>query len=199
MKRFGFLLLTFFMLVCIQPVSGQSSRDAMEESNHEFAEWTASLAGFVRDVRFDEKDMQSFLSLYDDFSDIGVHSENGDEEYVDFNTILDDAEYLSWARARGIDSETWLRKTMRIIAVMMRTEMEENGSEEQLDLESQLAELEEMRSRIGEESYQQMKQALEAGAAALAGMEDSYHNLPVPTGTEKTLIAKYKERLMNLE
>ena len=63
MKRFGFLLLMFFMLVGISPVSGQSSQDAMEESNHEFAEWTESLADFVRDVRFDEKDLQSFLSL----------------------------------------------------------------------------------------------------------------------------------------
>lgn len=198
MKRLGFFLLMVLMLVCTPPVSGQTSQDAIEESNHEFTEWTKSLAEFVKDVRFNEEDLQSYISLYDDFNEIGADDPE-EEEFADFNTILDDAEYLAWARARGLDSGKWLKKTMRIIAVMMRMEMEENSSEGQIDLKSQLAELEEMRSRVGEESYQQMKQALEAGSSALAGMEESYKNLPVPTETEKTLIAKYKDRLMELE
>ena len=56
-----------------------------------------------------------------------------------------------------------------------------------------------MKDHIGEETYQEMKKAMAAGAVAMQGQEDSYRNLPVPTDAEKALLAKYNDQLMHLE
>ena len=88
---------------------------------------------------------------------------------------------------------------MRITAVMMRTQLEENMSGGQFDMKEQLVELEKMREQMGEEMYLQMKEALEAGAAAMQGLDNSYKELPVPTASEKILLVKYNNQLMSLE
>lgn len=198
MKRIGLLLIAVFMLVFVSPVSGQSGQDDAADSTLQFEQWSKNLAEFVKDVRFNEKDIQSFISLADDFNSIGAE-EDDDEEYVDFSTILNDSEYLSWARSKGIDSDIWLKKSMRIIAVMMRTEIEANRSEEQFDMQAQMKELEEMRAQMGEEAYQQSIQAMTAVSAAMQGLDNATKNLPVPTDAEKALLAKYKDELMSIE
>jgi hypothetical protein len=198
MKKIGLLLLALFMLVYASSASGQSSRDDIAASTIQFEQWSKSLAEFVQDVRFNEKDIQSFISLADDFNSIG-RAEDDEEEYVDFGTVLHDSKYLSWARSKGIDSEIWLKKSMRIIAVMMRTEIEANSSEEQLDMQAQIEQLEEMRTQMGEEAYQQTLQAMAAASAAMQGLDQAYKNLPVPTEAEKALLAQYKDQLMYVE
>jgi hypothetical protein len=198
MKKIGLLLLALFMLVYASSASGQSSRDDIAASTIQFEQWSKSLAEFVQDVRFNEKDIQSFISLADDFNSIG-RAEDDEEEYVDLGTVLHDSKYLSWARSKGIDSEIWLKKSMRIIAVMMRTEIEANSSEEQLDMQAQIEQLEEMRAQMGEEAYQQTLQAMAAASAAMQGLDQAYKNLPVPTEAEKALLAQYKDQLMYVE
>ena len=83
--------------------------------------------------------------------------------------------------------------------MMMKTSIEESKSEGHFDMTAQLAEIEKMREQMGEEMYQQMKQAMEAGAAAMQGLDESYKELPEPTASERILLVKYKEQLMNLE
>ena len=197
MKKTGLLLLALFMLVYVSPASGQSSRDDIAASNIQFEHWSKNLAEFIQDVRFNEKDIQSFISLADDFNSIG-RAEDNEEEYVDFGTVLHDSEYLSWARSKGIDSEIWLKKSMRIIAVMMQAEIEANSSEEQLDMQAQMEQLEEMRAQMGEEAYQQTLQAMAAASATMQGLDQAYKNLPVPTKAEKALLVKYKDQLMHV-
>jgi len=199
MKNLCLALLSVFVLITVSPAAGQSSRDDIAASNRQFEEWTKRLGAFVTGVRFDEADVQSFIRLYDDFTAIGNEHYDAGEEYVDFNAILHDAEYRSWAKSKNLDYDLWLRKTMRIIAVMMRTEIEANNAEEQSDMQAQLEELEKMKEHMGEEAYQQMKQAMTDGTLAMQGMEDAYRNLPVPTDAEKALLAKYAAQLMNLE
>jgi hypothetical protein len=199
MKKTCLLLLSVFMLFYITPALGESSQDDIEESNRQFQQWTKSLAEFVKDVRFNEEDVQSLISQWDDFAAIGGKEADEEEEFIDFSTILNDAEYLSWAKERDLDSDMWLKKTMRIMAVIMRAEIEENESGETFDMEAQMKEIEEMRAQVGEEAYQQMKEALAAGAAALQGMEDFHKHLPVPSDAEKAVLTKYRDQLMNME
>jgi hypothetical protein len=198
MKKICLLLLSVFMLFCVSPASGQSSQDDIGESSRQFEQWTKSLAEFVKDVRFNEDDVQNLISQWDDFNAIGGAEDDEEEEYIDFSTILNDAEYRSWAKSKGLDSDMWLKKTMRIMAVLMRTEIEKNSSVETFNMEAQLDELEEMRTQIGEEAYQQMKQAM-AAAASMQGMEDIHRHLPVPSDAEKALLEKYNDQLINLE
>ena len=197
MKKLCLLLLSAFLIFGFSPANIQASQADLAESNSQFEQWTKNLGEFVKDVRFNEEDMQSFISRYDDFAAIG--GESDEEEYPDFSTILQDKSYLTWAESNRLNSTMWLKKSMRIIAVMMRTEIEANSSEEQFDLQAQLEELEKMKDHIGEETYQEMKKAMAAGAVAMQGQEDSYRNLPVPTDTEKALLAKYNDQLMHLE
>jgi len=199
MKKIILLLLSFFMLMSGSPAIGQSSQDEINESSRKFQEWAVSISEFVKDVRFNEKDVHDFINQRDEFNAFGEEQDSDDEEYVDFNSILNDPAYLYWAKSKGLDSDDWLKKSMRITAVMMRTQMEENMSESQFDMTDQLAELEKMRDQMGEEMYLQMKQALEAGAAAMQGLNNFYKELPVPTDTEKALLLKYKNQLMQME
>lgn len=200
MKKIWFVLLSVFMLCSVSPAAGQSSQDDMDASNRQFEEWAISLSEFVKDVRFNEEDVQSLLSLWDDFTTVGGEEPEEDEgEFMDFNSILNDKVYRSWADSKGIEGEMWLKKSMRIMAMIMRSSIEANSSGEQFDIKAQLAELEEMRAQMDEEAYQQMKQAMEAGAAAMQGLDNSYKHLPVPTDSEKMLLAKYNDQLMNLE
>ena len=200
MKKICLLLLPFFMLLNVSPVAGQSYQDEVAESNRQFEEWTISLSEFVKDVRFTEEDVQSLLSLWEEFSVIsGGEEGEEEEEFEDFSTMLQDEAYRSWAKSKGINGEMWLKKTMRIIAAMMWKTIEENASEEQFDMKAQLEELEAMRADIGEEVYQEMKKGIEASAAAMEGLDKAYKNLPVPTEEEKKLLAKYQDQLMDIE
>ena len=199
MKKIILLLLSFFMLMSGSPAIGQSSQDEINESSRKFQEWAVSISEFVKDVRFNEKDVHDFINQRDEFNAFGEEQDSDDEEYVDFNSILNDPAYLSWAKSKGLDSDDWLKKSMRITAVMMRTQMEENMSGSQFDMTGQLAEIEKMRDQMGEEMYLQMKQALEAGAAAMQGLNNFYKELPDPTDTEKALLLKYKNQLMQME
>ena len=200
MKKVFLLLLSLFMIMGAPYAIGQSAHDEVDPSNREFQEWAKTLSEFVKDVRFNEKDMQDFINLWGDFSAFGDNQDSGnEEEYIDFNSILNDSAYRSWTKSKGLDSNEWLKKSMRITAVMMRTQLEENMSGGQFDMKEQLVELEKMKEQMGEEMYLQMKEALEAGAAAMQGLDNSYKELPVPTASEKILLVKYNNQLMNME
>ncbi len=200
MKKICLMLLAVFLLFGVSPAAGRPGRADITPSERQFEQWTEKLSEFVRDVRFNEEDMQSFIRLYPEFSAIGGDQhDSGEEEYVDFNAVLQDPEYRSWAGSKGLDSDMWLKKTMRIIAIMMRTEMAADNSAVRFDMQAQLEELEKMKDHMGEEVYRQMKQAMTEGSVAMQNMEDSSRNLPVPTGTEKALLAKYNDQIMNLE
>ena len=199
MKKIWFLIISLFMLINVSSALAQSSQDEINDSSVQFEEWTKTLSEFVKDVRFNEKDVQNLISQWDDFNSFGEEQDTDEEEYIDFNSILNDSAYRSWAQSRGLDSDEWLKKTMRIMAMIMRTQIAASKSESQFDKTAQLAEIEKMRAQVGEEMYLQMKQAMAAGAAAMQGIDNSYKHLPVPTDSEKTLLIKYNDQLMNLE
>ena len=199
MKKICLLIASFFMLLSVSSALAQSGQDETDQSNQQYEEWTKSLAEFVKDVRFNETDVQSLISQWGDFNSIGEQQETDDEEYVDFSNILNDSAYRSWAQSKGLDSETWLKKSMRIMAMIMRTQYETSMSESTFDMTAQLAEIEKMRAQVGEEMYQQMKEAMAAGAAAMQGLDNSIKHLPLPTDSEKILLAKYNNQLMNLD
>jgi len=200
MKKTVLLLLSFFMLISVSTAIGQSSQDEFDQSSREFQEWAKNVSEFVKDVRFNEKDIQNFISQWDDFNALGDEQGMGDEEeYVDFNSILNNPAYIAWAKSKGMDSEEWLKKSMRITAMMMKTSIQKSKSQGQFDMTGQMAEIEKMRAQIGEEMYQQMKQATEASAAAMKSLDDSSNELPEPTESEKMLLVKYNRQLMNLE
>jgi hypothetical protein len=199
-KKIYLLLFSVFLLLNVSPVVGQTFQDEMDESNRQFEVWAVSLSDFVKDVQFNEEDVQSLITLWKDFTALGGEEGAEDKEYVDFKTILQDEAYRTWAKSKGINGEIWLKKTMRILAVMMRKTIDEaNNAEEQFDMKAQLEELENLRAEMGEEAYQEMKKGIEASAAAMEGLDNAYKHLPVPTDAEKTLLTKYEAQLQEIE
>ena len=128
-----------------------------------------------------------------------VTGDDEEEEMIDFEELLAFPEYRSWAKSKGLDPDTWLKKFMRVQAMLMKEAMGEGASEGQAQMKAQLAEMEARRAQMGEEMYQQMKQAMEAGAMALDNVNTAYEKLPDPMPSEKELINRYRDQLMNLE
>ena len=103
MKKVFLLLLSLFMIIGAPYAIGQSAHDEVDPSNREFQEWAKTLSEFVKDVRFNEKDMQDFINLWGDFSTFGDNQDSGnEEEYVDFNSILNDS------TVPGLSQKGWI-------------------------------------------------------------------------------------------
>lgn len=183
----------------------QSYEESVEESNREFTESMAALSEFVKDVHFNEKDVNSVLANLRDFIAVGEDLDDGavvegDDggETINFQELIAYPAYRSWAKSRGLDPETWLKKFMRI-QVMLMKEAGAGGMDGGADeIRRQLAELEGQRAQMGEEVYQQMKAAMEAGAATMNVVQKAYSNMPDPTAAEKKLLEKYGEQLMDM-
>jgi hypothetical protein len=175
-----------------------------EQSDAEFKESMKAMADFVRDVTFDEDDIKNIIAYWDDIQSFGEEEEetayeDDEEETADYSELLAHPEYRSWAKSKGFDPDKWLKKFLRIQVMMMKVEMAAAASEGREQMKVQLAELEARRAQIGEEAYQQMKQAMEAGAAALDNVGDAYRDFPEPTSSEKALIERYREQIMDLQ
>ncbi len=174
-----------------QPNSGQ-------DPEQYFRDWIASASEFVSDVTFNESDVESFLRYWGDLETLGMEDEEEDteEDLFDFASLLSHPEYEAWARAQGLAPESWMRKSMRIMLMLMREQFQEHMAEAEEDLPEQLKLLEEQRSQMGEEMYQQMKQAIESSAAMMKTARGASSNFPQPTAVEQKALDKHRAALM---
>ena len=179
---------------------GQTVEQTVEETQERFAAWVTDVNEFVGDVRFDEGDLRSLLDNWDDFSVFGENlkkdSEEGSEEMPDFGEILEDEDYRRWASQAGVDPEDWLRKSMRIFATMMRGQVLTNMSLAEEQIPKQMEMIEGQRSQLGDEMYQQMKQAMDMTLVTMKNMTETAGRLPQPTDAEEELLNKYNAELL---
>jgi hypothetical protein len=167
----GRILIAFLAawLLSAGTVPAQSYMAEVEESNREMQESMEAWADFIKDVNFDEKDVKDVIGYWGEISALDVSDEEEvvtfdeeEEEMIDFEELLAFPEYRSWAKSKGLDPDTWLKKFMRVQAMLMKDAMGEGVVEGQAQMKAQLAEIEAQRAQLGEEMYQQMKQAMEA-------------------------------------
>ena len=188
-------------VVALAPVMfAQTVEQTVEETQERFAAWVADVNEFVGDVRFGEGDLRSLLDNWDDFSVIGENlkkgSEEGSEEMPDFGEILEDEDYRRWASQAGVDPEDWLRKSMRIFATMMRGQVLTNMALAEEQIPKQMEMIEGQRSQLGDEMYQQMKQAMDMTLVTMKNMTETAGRLPQPTDAEEELLNKYNAELL---
>ena len=193
------------LMLTATAAGAQPYGEAVEESNRKFSEMMKEMAAFVKDVTFDEKDIESALKYGGELDELGgggvnegweeVEEDSGD--MIDFKAILANADYRSWAEERGLDPDLWMKKHMRIQAMMMQEGLAATASQGSAGLKAQLAEIEAQRAQMGEEVYQQMKQAMEMGAATMDTLSTAYDNFPEPTASEKALIERYRDQFMD--
>lgn len=195
------LLICVLGLIGVATVTfGQTVEQTVEETQERFAAWVAEVNEFVDEVRFDEGDLRSLLDNWDDFSVFGENlkkdSEEGSEEMPDFGEILEDEDYRRWASQAGVDPEDWLRKSMRIFATMMRGQVLTNMSLAEEQIPKQMEMIEGQRSQLGDEMYQQMKQAMDMTLVTMKNMTETAGRLPQPTAAEEGLLNKYNAELL---
>jgi hypothetical protein len=156
----------------------------------------------VKDVTFNEDDVKSMIALMgelDTLSGGGVNEgwdeiEKEDDEVIDFKAILNDSEYRSWAKSRGLDPDTWMKKFLRFQLMTAKVAVADYASEGAAQLEAQLAQIEAQRGQMGEEAYQQTMDAMRAGSAAMSGAAAAYKEFPDPTPSERELIERYADQ-----
>jgi len=183
-----------------QPYGG-----AAEESGRRFSEMMKEMGDFVKDVTFEEEDIKSVLKYREELDELGgggvnegmAAVEEDSDDMIDFKEVLANADYRSWAKERGLDPDLWMKKFMRVQAMMMQEGLAATASQGSAELQAQLAGLEAQRAQIGEEVYQQMKQAMEMGAATMNSLSTAYDDFPEPTASEKALIERYRDQFMD--
>lgn len=185
-------------------VTAQSLEENVEESNRKFRETMQEAADFVRDVTFNEDDVKSMLAYMGELDDLGGGGvnegwdeiEEDDDEVLDFKGILADSEYRAWAKSRGLDPDTWMKKFMRFQLMTAKEAVAAYASDGSAQIEAQMAQIEAQRGQMGEEAYQQMMEAMKAGSAAVSGAAAAYKDFPEPTSSEKALIERYKDKFV---
>jgi len=194
-------LLTLLLLTLPSVLAAQIADDDSADSPQAMAAWIDSVAAFTKDVRFDEVDVRRFLELWPDFEQIEDLQEDDDEDVddlVDFRSLLDREEYRTWARLNDVDPEAWLRRSMRIVAVMMRDRMMLAADASASGFAEQLQALKTSPDGTDTELAERMEAAAREGAAVMRQMAAAAARLPKPTDAEQAALDAHQDELAAL-
>ncbi len=193
----GFVLcMTLLVGLGSSCLHAQTTGEQVEDPAALFNEWLTVMTEFTADVRFTEADVKAFLEHWQEANEL-VNEEH-EEEFPDIESILADEAYRSWAKSRGLNPETWMRASMRILLMMSREQMTQHSVAAEEQLAQQQEELEAQRSELGEEMYEQMKQALAMSASMMKSARQAYDKLPEPTKQEQALLDRYRAELQRV-
>ena len=179
------------------PLFAQDVEQATEEALETLDQMSVAVNKFVGDVRFDESDVRSLIELWDEYVEFG-EDDDGTDDAIDFESVLNDDTYLRWAESHGLEAEDWARKTVRITMMIYREQMLEAARVMPEQMAQQMAMLEGQREQLGEEMYQQMKQGMEESAKYGNAIAENARSLPEPTAAEQAVLDKYRAELMML-
>ena len=195
----NFRRLLAVVLIGVAPIAvlAQDVEQATREALDTLDQMAVEVNSFVGDVRFDESDVKSLIDLWEEYSEIGEDQYESEEDF-DFESMLDDDEYLQWAESHGLDAHDWARKTVRITMMLYREQMLEAAEVMPDEMAQQMAMIEEQREQLGEEMYQQMKQGMEESARYGKALVENALSLPQPTAAEQAILDKYRAQLMML-
>lgn len=191
-------------LLVVMLVGGSTMMSAEEQAMTaaiaDFEEWMKVIADFTRGVEFDEKDIRSVIELWPELEELDVMqddetAENAAEFARDVREIVADAEYRAWARANGLDPETFLRRSMRVSTVLMMQQVEGQRAMAAAQQESYRAMVEQSCARVDAETCAEMRAGLEQSLAISAAMTKTLEELPPPTATELALLERYGTEL----
>lgn len=186
-------------LIALVPVAvfAQDVEQAAEEALESLDQMSVEVNNFVGDVRFDESDVKSLIELWEEYTEFEEDDYESDDDF-DFESILNDDAYLSWAASHGLEAEDWARKTVRITMMLYREQMLEAARVMPEQMSQQMAMIEGQREQLGEEMYQQMKQGMEESARYGNAIAENARSLPEPTAAEQAILDKYRAELMTL-
>ena len=186
---------SFWMISAILLAMGSPSTFAdpeMDQAVAEMNDMVIAVNEFTGGVRFDKSDVESLIELWDEYNEFG---DENDEDDIDFDAILSDSEYRSWAASRGLDADDWLRKTIRITMVLFREHVLQSAAMMPEQLAQQMEMIEQQREQLGEEMYQQFKASMETSSRYSELMLDAAKELPQATPSEAAVLESYQDDL----
>ena len=192
-KLLAMVLITGASIAAFAQDSQQATKDALDELD----QMSVQVNSFVGDVRFNESDVKSLIDLWEEYSEIGGDDYESEED-TDFESILNDDEYLQWAESHRLDPDDWARKTVRITMMLYREQMLEAAKTMPAQMAQQMAMLEEQREQLGEEMYQEIKQGMEESAEYGKAIAENARSLPQPTPAEQAILDKYRAEFVML-
>ena len=153
---------------------------------------------FIADVRFDEGDIEKMIELWDDFESSQRFEPDDDDAEMNFDKVLSDPQYRSWAASHGLDAEDYMRKTMRITMMLFAEQMQASAAMMREQIPQQMAMIEAQKDQVGDELYQQMKQGMEESQRYSEALSQSWSKLGKPTAAEQRALDAYSDELMAL-
>jgi hypothetical protein len=201
MKQQGWCTCLGILFLAVAPsvVSAQSETEAIEDGKRKLDKLVTEVQEIAGGVRFDEADVESVIGLWPEFDEFSkIVDDDGDDESVDFKAILADPTYHQWAASHGLDAEDWMRKTVRIMMTLYREQTLQSVALAPQQIQKQMEMIEQQRAQVGEELYQQMKQAMESSAAMSKYMEGAVRKMPEATAAEEAVLDKHRDELMIL-
>lgn len=202
MREVGMRLVVVATL-CVMAVAAwaQPGAEEMQRTAEEYEEWMAAMAEHIADVRFDEGDVQDFLSYWEGFADLddlGTEDDEDWERFKDLDWILGNPAYRAWVAEHGLDAKDWLLKSMRIQMMLMREQMAQSSAMMDEQMPQQMAMIEEQCKSVGPEMCEQMKAAMAASMAMYEGMSRGFDKLPEPTPPEAAALDAHRDELTML-
>ena len=191
------LIVVTYIVVASMVAFAQDVEHATEEALDQLDQMSVEVNSFVGDVRFNESDVQKLIDLWEEYSEIGEEEFEPEEDF-DFESMLSDDRYLSWAKSHDLDADDWARKSVRITMMVYREQMLEAAKIMPEQMAQQMAMLEEQREQLGEEMYQQIRQGMEESARYGDAIASNARSLPQPTPAEQEILDKYRAELMTL-
>jgi hypothetical protein len=153
---------------------------------------------FIADIRFDEGDIQKMVELWADYESNQTYEPGEDDNELNFDKVISDPKYRSWAASHGLDAEDFMRKTTRITMMLFAEQMQASMAMMREQMPEQLAMIEAQKDQVGEELYQQMKQGMEESQRYSEMIAESWSKLGKPTAAEQRALDAYRDELTTL-
>ncbi len=189
------------LLVSASPAAAQQDPEIAEAGRRTEAFVTAMI-DLTKNVRLDEASLKTVLDNMASLDQLKDENESDtltekafrDGKY-DASVILDDPEYVGWARSRGLDPKGFFKDVMRLVSLNMREQIQKSREQMKESMPETRRQIEAMRGQMGEEAYQQAQKSMKAGVEMLNHMAELVDRLPAPSATEARLMEQYRGQI----
>jgi len=194
------ILTIFAVITLLTGIGGQAQtvEESMQNAAMVYSDWMAVIADITRDVEVQERDVQKFIDHWRDLEQLDLtdmDDEDAAEFKRNFDAALSDSRYVSWATARDLDPEEFLRCSLRITGLIMLEQVAAQEVALGKQRARQDAMIEEQCAQTDPKTCDQMKATAEASKAMEKSMAEARKQLRPPSAAERALFDRYGAQL----
>jgi hypothetical protein len=175
---------------------GEKEEDALEHYRAMFKDFDT----VIGKTTVTEEGIKGYLDHHQSFRDAMKKDEKFEElkkkslkEAFDYAVKSEIA--TAWAKEKSVELDSWLRQTMRVMALTFRAQIAESVESQKEMLAAQRKQVEEMKSELSDEEYKEYITALDEGDKALKDWQAMGDGLPKGTDAEDKLLKANAEKI----